>query len=200
MKRVAAIPFWQMLKLSLGLAVLAMCLAFGLDFQWTALGNLGWWSVPLSVVIATVLFVVFVWLVSHRWLRLRSFYSLTADLHVMLKDLTWAQIIVLSFLAGIGEELLFRGVMQAWLSETSGVYSAIVISSLVFALLHALTRYYFVFALGLSLLFGVLFAMTQSMVLLILVHAVYDVIAIVVIAKYPHVLGLTQDRERYLKM
>jgi len=56
-----------------------------------------------------------------------------------------------------------------------------------------MTRYYFIFALLMSLILGVLFEASQSMWLVVVVHTVYDVVALAVIAKYPHYLGVVNQ-------
>src|SRR5690606_7567364 len=57
------------------------------------------------------------------------------------------QLAVLALSAGVGEEFLFRGVIQ---NEWGGIGTA----SLIFALLHAVTPAYFVFAFAISVYFG----------------------------------------------
>jgi len=192
----ASSGFSSLFKLSLGLALISLALTFNHSYGWSWKGNLGWWALPLGIVLAAVLFWLPVVLVSHKWLRLPSFYSLVEQLHALTRDFSWSQILVLSALAGIGEELVFRGFVQSWLTNIVGVYTAIALSSLIFALLHAMTRYYFFFTLVASLVFGILFHLSQSMLLLVTVHAVYDVVALGIIAKYPHLLGLNNSHER----
>jgi len=190
--------FRQMLALGLGLTIFSLWLTSDHGFSWTWMGRLGWWSLPLGGIIATLLFVIVVWGLSHRWLRLPAFYFVLQQLHRLVVTLTWPQIVLISALAGLSEELLFRGALQSWLEGLTGVYSAIFLSSLVFAALHAMTLYYFVTAFLLSVFFGYLFHLTHSMLLLVTVHAIYDVIAIGVIAKKPHWLGLNKTYEHSL--
>jgi hypothetical protein len=83
------------------------------------------------------------------------------------------EILLLSAAAGIGEEILFRGVLQG-LSATHGLW----ISSLVFGLLHALTPAYFVLATALGFYLGWLHGATGNLLAPILVHAIYDTVAL----------------------
>ncbi len=188
------VQFSQLLWLSIGLLLLSVALTYDHDYTWSWIGSIGFLSVPLGAVGAVVLFYVPVVLISHRLLRLQEFYSLMEQLHGMTCNLTWPQIIILSALAGLGEELLFRGFAQSWLLNTIGVHTAIVITSLIFGLLHAMTLYYFLFAFALSLGFGVVFHASESMLLVVTIHAVYDVIALGVIAKYPQWVGVLPTR------
>ena len=182
--------FSQLFRLSIILVIVALLITIGHNYPWSWLGNVGLYAIPTAIALAVVAFYVPVVLVSHRWFKLSSFYQLMEQLHVLTRELTWPQIIVLASCAGLGEELLFRGFAQSWLTQYTGVLLAIFISSIVFALLHAMTLYYFVFALLISITFGLLLHFTQSMLLIVLFHAIYDVIALGVIAKYPQWIGL----------
>jgi len=185
--------FKSLFMLSLGLLLLSVTLTYGHTYAWSWPGHVGVWAVPLGCVIAVFIFYFFIPLMSHRWLRLNGFYTLVEQLHRLTYTLTWWQIIVLSMLAGVGEELLFRGFLQSWLGNTAGPYWGVFICSVIFGLLHAMTRYYFIFALLMSLILGVLFEASQSMWLVVVVHTVYDVVALAVIAKYPHYLGVVNQ-------
>lgn len=193
------ISFPQLLLFSLGLLAISIALTYGHGYSWSWWGNTGQASILIGVVVAIVMFVLPIWLITHRWLRLQSFYDLITYLHQMTSGLSWGQIIVISLCAGLGEELLFRGALQSWLHDLIGVYSAVVMSSLIFAILHAMTLYYFVITFLISLCFGILFYFSQSMLLVVTIHAVYDVIALGIIAKYPHWLGITQFQDQETK-
>lgn len=87
-------------------------------------------------------------------------------------------VVLVSALAGIGEELLFRGVIQAglvaWLTPASGI----VIASLLFGLAHAVSFSYLVLATLMGLYLGLLYHWTGNLLVPILVHALYDWVAI----------------------
>lgn len=183
-------PFSQLFKLSIILVLVALLLTYDHDYSWSWFGVLGGYAIPLAMLMAFFAFYIPVVLISHCWLKLASFYQLMHQLHELAKELSWSQIVILSACAGLGEELLFRGFAQSWLSLHIGVSMAILVSSLIFALLHALTLYYFLFAFLISIIFGILLNLSQSMLLIVLFHAIYDVIALGVIAKRPDLIGL----------
>lgn len=83
-----------------------------------------------------------------------------------------------SLLAGIGEELLFRGVVQAeltaWWTPTTGIVAA----SLLFGAAHAVSLPYFILATLMGLYLGLLYHFSGNLLLPIIVHALYDWIAI----------------------
>jgi membrane protease YdiL (CAAX protease family) len=87
-------------------------------------------------------------------------------------------VVVVSALAGLGEELLFRGVIQAGVSQAFGAWLGLVVASILFGLMHALSRAYFVLATLMGLYLGVLYQVTDNLLLPALVHGLYDAIAI----------------------
>lgn len=97
---------------------------------------------------------------------------------------TPARIIALSLAAGIGEEMLFRGFLQNWLSGFAPPIVAILIASLVFGLLHARTALYAVIATAIGVYLGVLYVATGSLLTPITTHAVYDWIAFEYIRRF----------------
>ena len=77
-------------------------------------------------------------------------------------------------LAGFGEELLFRGLLQLGFSKILHVWLAIFVTSLIFGLAHAVTPTYCVLAFLISLYLGFLLIHTENLVVPIIVHAFYD--------------------------
>lgn len=63
--------------------------------------------------------------------------DLNREFNGMLGDIGWAKAFALAALSGIGEELLFRGAMQQFLTGFSGSgWIAILVTGLVFGLVH----------------------------------------------------------------
>ncbi|HNR76860.1 MAG TPA: CPBP family intramembrane metalloprotease [Parvularculaceae bacterium] len=91
--------------------------------------------------------------------------------------LTRPRIIALSMLAGVSEELLFRGVLQTAAMEKTPLVFAILAPSLLFGALHARTALYAAIAAGVGAYLGLLFWLTGSLVAPIIAHALYDYIA-----------------------
>jgi membrane protease YdiL (CAAX protease family) len=92
-----------------------------------------------------------------------------------IRDLRLEEIIILAAAAGIGEEVLFRGVLQG----LAGIW----ITSLVFGALHALTPAYFILATGIGLYLGFLQDHTGNLLVPITVHWLYDCVALVLLRK-----------------
>ena len=90
----------------------------------------------------------------------------------------------LGFVAGLGEELLFRGVFQyqlsalseSWLGSRGCSVLSIGLSSVVFGAMHAVTPLYSVLATLASIYFGSLFlSYGQNLAVPMVCHALYDV-------------------------
>jgi membrane protease YdiL (CAAX protease family) len=90
---------------------------------------------------------------------------------------------MISLLAGVGEELLFRGVLQnalgQWLSPAVGL----VLASLLFGLAHPITTAYAVLATLFGLYLGGLWLWTGNLLVPIAAHAVYDFLALVYLVR-----------------
>jgi len=81
------------------------------------------------------------------------------------------EIVVIAILAGLAEELLFRGVIQAKLG--------IVPASIMFGLLHCVTPAYVVIATVVGFYLGVMYTFYQSLLVPIQLHFVYDLAALI---------------------
>jgi membrane protease YdiL (CAAX protease family) len=97
-----------------------------------------------------------------------------------IRGLEFDEIVILAAAAGIGEEVLFRGVLQ---SVAGGTALGIVVTSLVFGLFHALTPAYFLLATAISIYLGWLQAMTQNLLVPITVHWLYDSVALLLLRR-----------------
>ena len=90
----------------------------------------------------------------------------------------------LALLAGVCEEVLFRGLLYTFLDQWSNTL-AVVVSSVMFALAHAVTPFYTFFAGVMGLYLCALMAMDQTPNLLIPItaHTLYDFAGIILIAR-----------------
>ncbi|HEX3601285.1 MAG TPA: CPBP family intramembrane glutamic endopeptidase, partial [Lacipirellulaceae bacterium] len=108
---------------------------------------------PLAVafargVAATVpMFLVFLWLVNSK---LPPFQQLRDQVEALVREMfpsgSVPQLAMVAVLAGIGEELLFRGAVQTKLVDWTTPAVGLAITSLLFGLAHALSKLYFTFA------------------------------------------------------
>ncbi len=100
-----------------------------------------------------------------------------ADLNALGFALTPGRNLLLSLLAGAGEELLFRGVMQASLADYPAIL-AILLPNVLFGALHARTLSYALIAGVVGTYLGWLAFVTESLAVPILAHAAYDFAAL----------------------
>ena len=92
---------------------------------------------------------------------------------------TVGELLMVSLLAGVGEELLFRGVLQPALAGPLGWWWALIVASLVFGLVHALSVSYAVFATLMGVWLGVLWIASGNLLVPIVAHAAYDFLTLV---------------------
>jgi membrane protease YdiL (CAAX protease family) len=95
--------------------------------------------------------------------------------------------------AGLGEEMLFRGVLQYELGIRFGEVVAVAAASVIFGLLHAVTPVYAFLASVASVYFGWLYLDSGNLAVPIAAHGIYDIGALV----YAHwtVANLTQEEK-----
>ena len=88
------------------------------------------------------------------------------------------QLGLISLLAGIGEEMLFRGVIQDTLSAWINPLAGIVLASLLFGLMHPITPFYVVLAALMGAFLGWIFIITENLLPPIITHGLYDFLAL----------------------
>lgn len=90
----------------------------------------------------------------------------------------WYDLVLLAALAGVGEELLFRGVIDSGLSRINP-WLALIVSNVAFGLLHAMSRNYFLATtvIGLAMHFLANATGERNLLAPMLAHGVYDYIA-----------------------
>jgi len=95
--------------------------------------------------------------------------------------------------AGVGEEMLFRGILQSKLSESFGDGVALSSSAVIFGLLHAVTPLYAALAFVASLFFGELYLSSHNLAVPIICHGLYDIGALL----YAHyvVTDMAEDEQ-----
>lgn len=95
----------------------------------------------------------------------------------------WVALAIVSLAAGVGEELLFRGALQSWIGEYTGVWVAVLATSVLFGAAHALSLTYFFAATAIGLYLGWLTEYYDDLVAPMIAHAVYDFVALLVIRR-----------------
>lgn len=166
------------------LAALALAWFFGLDLwayvAWDA--TLLWTSAAALVPLLVLFQLCYV----SEFRPLREIRTLLLDLlGPPLAACRWYDLPLLAALAGIGEELLFRGVLQIGVANATTGAIGLIVAAIVFGLAHAVTPTYALIAGLMGLYLGGLLSVgrTPNLVLPILVHAAYDLIAFVILRR-----------------
>jgi len=89
-----------------------------------------------------------------------------------------AQLAIISFLAGVCEEVLFRGVLQAGLSKVTAPWTGLAAASVAFGLAHPISKQYIVAAAIVGFFLGWLYLVTGNLLAPVTAHAVYDFCAL----------------------
>jgi len=139
-------------------------------------------------VLATLPMLVLLVIVLHAsgpaFVRMRAFLEET--LAPTIRESSLVALLGLSLAAGMGEEWLFRGVLQSGLLdwwESAPVPLVIFVVAIVFGVCHWITHLYFLLATITGIYLGWLYWATGSLVEPILAHVLYDFIALLVIAR-----------------
>jgi membrane protease YdiL (CAAX protease family) len=168
----------------------AMCVPVALALGWL-LGHdptdtLSWSPMALGLGVAAALPAWGLVVAAHR-LRPRLLESMMRMVDGLLVPAfarwTWGELLLVSLLAGVGEELLFRGVVQQALVSPLGTWPALVTASLVFGIVHALSASYAVFATLMGLYLGWLWMASGNLLVPIAAHAAYDFLTLVYLVK-----------------
>jgi uncharacterized protein len=171
-----------------GLAVLAVVLGwafgdplrdqFGRSFRELGQGTL-WGVLAMLPLVA-----MFWWLIHAAWPAARRLRHQVEQLILELfPESSIPQMIAVALAAGIGEELLFRGVLQTLFTRWTTPLVGITIASLIFGMFHALSPLYFVLATAVGGYFGWIVLVGKDLVPAIVAHVLYDCVALVYLSR-----------------
>ena len=181
--------FWQAVLVEGGLAVVAILvdLIFGLGlYYWEHCWCDGETLYHIACAVLPLIAVYFV-LQAVPIASLRRIDRLVRDVFQQhMAPLSLWQLALIAALAGIGEELFFRGLLQMGLCTFVDVWLAVLIASLVFGLAHSITPTYVLLAFVISLYLGFLFVYTGNLFIPIAIHALYDFFVFMFIRLTPH--------------
>lgn len=179
-------------EMALGLTAIALGLAVGhspwIGMRWTG-ETLSDQLSAMAIGIAAAFPMLTLIHIAYRWPLgpLRSLREITRhQLLPLFERLSIAEKAAISIAAGLGEELLFRGLLQSslatWIGGQNGWWIGLVVASLAFGVCHWLNRTYAVLAALMGAYFGLLLVWTGNLWTPILAHAAYDFMALLLLA------------------
>ncbi|MBI1246925.1 CPBP family intramembrane metalloprotease [bacterium] len=141
-------------------------------------------AIGLGVLGTIPLVIIFFWMQRATFLGLDDLQDFMETKVVPLfREATVIELGMISIAAGLGEEALFRGVVQAYLQKLVGTGAGpvvpIMISSILFGLVHYMTEEYLVISALMGAYLGVWFYCTGDIIVPIVIHALYDWFAMV---------------------
>jgi hypothetical protein len=96
---------------------------------------------------------------------------------------TIGDLALISLLAGFGEEMLFRGVIQGALTDWLGLWPGLVLASVLFGLFHPFTPFYMFLATLVGIYLGAAWIWSENLLVPIIAHGLYDFVALVVLVR-----------------
>lgn len=90
----------------------------------------------------------------------------------------WSELALISLSAGVGEEMLFRGVLQSSFSDWLGPGWGVAMASLLFGLLHPISVTYIIIAGFLGFYLGRIWELNGNLLTVMVAHALYDFVAL----------------------
>jgi len=178
-----------------GLAPLSLALGWFLGhpplerFVWSMSDAI--WGVVAAIPL-TLMFLGMLWWPIGPVRRVKDFCD--NEVMPLLGSSTWADIALISLAAGVGEEMLFRGFLQAGLSSWLGVPWGLGLASLLFGLLHPISIAYMVIAAFLGLYLGAeWWFLGRNLLMVMVTHALFDFTALGYLIRIRPAIGAGPD-------
>jgi uncharacterized protein len=143
------------------------------DIRWD------WWDSVLAVGATLPLLVIFLLCLRFPVGPLARIKAFAEDvIQPVFRTCTLLDLAAISLLAGVGEELFFRGLLQGFFSRWFHPYLSLAVASMLFGLLHAITPTYALLAALIGAYLGWLYIHIGNLVVPITAHALYDAFAL----------------------
>ncbi len=175
---------WLAIAFEGGLGVIAVAMAQWFELPLRARLVLDQW-VAIRSILASLPMLVFLWFAMRSdWRPLAGIrWQVSRMVREMFGGVSCVALAAISVAAGFGEELLFRGALQPLAERWWGAAIGLLIVSVIFGALHAMSRTYFVLATAVGLYLGWLAQHYDDLLAPIFVHSLYDFAALVVLMR-----------------
>jgi uncharacterized protein len=182
-----------------GLALLSLILGWLLGrpplarFQWSS--NAALWGILATIPLVLMFLGMLRWPIGPL-ARVRELCD--NEVVPLMKGSALSDLALYSISAGVGEEMLFRGVLQAtligwlhfWLGDWGGTACGVGLASLIFGICHPISLTYAVSAAILGVYFGTLWILTGNLLTVMVTHALYDFAVIAYLLRIRPMSGL----------
>lgn len=138
------------------------------------------WHVLAGGVLATVApLLLLLWCTHSKWKPFACIVREAEDnILPLFETCSLIDFALISIVAGVAEEALFRGVIQSGLSNLLSPWEAIALAGMLFGLLHLVTPTYAILAGLIGVYLGCLVVASENLWLPIVVHVLYDFLAL----------------------
>jgi uncharacterized protein len=133
------------------------------------------WGVAATIPLILMFLAILRWPIGPL-ARVKKFCDL--EVVPLLDESTWSELALIAVSAGVGEEMLFRGVIQASLRSWLGVPWGLGLASLLFGLLHPISVPYMVIAAFLGFYLGTVWILGGNLLTVMITHGLYDFAAL----------------------
>ena len=177
-----------------GLAPLSLLLGWWLghnplaQFTWSYMDAL--WGALAPIPLVLLFLSILRWPIG----RLRQIKTFCEEEFVpLLAGSSWSDMALIALSAGVGEEMLFRGVLQSSLVSWLGAGWGLSVSSVLFGLLHPISVPYVLLMVGVGFYFGGTFLLSGNLLTVMVTHAVYDFALMAYLLKFTTYHGERHD-------
>lgn len=163
-----------------GLYFIGLALMSSAEIELRSVFSVSWLPIGLALLLSLPMFAALFLLERISWepiVNLRN--EIDEKVRPIFSQCNLADFGLIAFFAGVGEELFFRGWMQAVMIERSGLVIGIIVTSLIFGFLHYLSTAYALFAFITSIYLGVIYLITGNLFVVMAIHAIYDFVALI---------------------
>lgn len=141
-------------------------------------------AIGLGALAALPLLLGLRWTVTTRLSPVRRLVDLVVEqLGPVLASRSAAELALIATLAGLAEEILFRGIVQMGLTRVLPDGAALVVASAAFGLAHFVTPTYAVLAALAGLYLGALYLIQGNLLVPIVAHTLYDFVALLYLVR-----------------
>jgi membrane protease YdiL (CAAX protease family) len=141
--------------------------------------NLSWSAMGYALLLCLPMFATLYFSVRSKWEPLSQLsQEIEEKIAPIFENCNIIDLGIIALLAGVGEELFFRGWLQGALTNRLGVWTGILITSIIFGLAHYLSLTYAIYAGLTGLYLGVIYQISGNLYIVMVIHALYDFIAL----------------------